>query len=72
MSANYINIYGILHNDTPEGVIAEAGQILDVQEGKKQEAINRAIVDYFKKARETLHITFVTPTTYEGQADGQV
>lgn len=41
MSANYINIYGILHNDTPEGVIAEAGQILDVQEGKKQEAINR-------------------------------
>lgn len=41
MSANYINIYGILHNDTPEGVIAEAGQILDVQEGKKQEAINQ-------------------------------
>lgn len=41
MSANYINIYGILHNDTPEGVIAEAEQILDSQEGKKQSVINQ-------------------------------
>lgn len=47
-------------------------KLINSVEFEKQEAINRAIVDYFKKARETLHITFVTPTTYEGQADGQV
>lgn len=41
MSANYIIIYGILHNDTPEGVIAEAEQILDSKEGKKQSVINQ-------------------------------
>ena len=34
-------------------------------EYEKQDAINRAIIDYFKKARETLHITFITPTVYE-------
>ena len=41
MSANYINIYGILHNDTPEGVIAEAEQIIDFHVGKKQSLINQ-------------------------------
>lgn len=45
-----INIYGILNNDTPDGVIAKAEQIKDSTQGKKQAEIN---ADY-KKRIETL------------------
>lgn len=34
-------------------------------EYEKQMAINSAIVEYFRKAKESLRIEFVTPTTYE-------
>lgn len=34
-------------------------------EYEKQTAINSAIVEYFRKAKESLRIEFVTPTTYE-------
>ena len=40
-------------------------KLINSVEYEKQDAINRAIIDYFKKARETLHITFITPTVYE-------
>lgn len=45
-----INIYGVLNNATPDGVIAKAEQIKDSTQGKKQSDIN---ADY-KKRIETL------------------
>lgn len=45
-----INIYGVLNNATPDGVIAKAEQIKDSTQGKKQSEIN---ADY-KKRIETL------------------
>ena len=47
-------------------------KLINSVEYEKQDAINRAIIDYFKKARETLHITFITPTTYEGKHEEDV
>jgi len=40
MGGNYINIYGVLRNNTPDGVIAESDQLFDTAEKKMQSQIN--------------------------------
>ncbi len=44
-------------------------RMINSVEAEKREAINRAIVAYFKQARESVTIDFITPTTYEEAKD---
>ena len=48
-----INIYGVLNNATPDGVIAKAEQIKDSTQGKKQSEIN---ADYKKLVEELVQV----------------
>lgn len=40
-----IGIYGVLKNDTPDGVIAYASQLRDASKGKDQQTINKEVGD---------------------------
>ena len=44
-----IKIYGVLVNDTTEGIVTRADQILDTKRNKKQEDINSELYEVIEK-----------------------
>ena len=47
-----IKIYGVLVNDTTEGIVTRADQILDSNLGKTQETINKEVYDLVGKFKD--------------------
>ena len=61
-----IKIYGVLVNDTTEGIVTRADQILDGNLGKTQETINKEIFDVIDKFKDPT-ITYDDIVTKESQ-----
>ena len=52
-----IKIYGVLVNDTSEGIVTRSDQVFDKNIGKTQEAINEELLDIASSVKD-LTITY--------------
>ena len=60
-----IKIYGVLVNDTTEGIVTRADQILDTKRNKKQEDINAELYEIVEKFKDptVTYDDYVTKTS---------